>query len=40
MTMNMLMKEKVNLGEIKKTVSLIRDVKSSDIEITSKSVKS
>ena len=39
MTMNMLMKEKVNLGEVKKTVSLIRDVKSSDIEITSKVLK-
>lgn len=39
MTMNMLMKEKVNLGEVKKIVSLIRDVKSSDIEITSKVLK-
>ena len=39
MTMNMLMKEKVNLGAVKKTVSLIRDVKSSDIELASQFLK-
>lgn len=39
MTMKMLMKEQLGLGETKKTVSVIRDMDISDIDMASKLLK-